>query len=197
MVHSELHNDKELFLLIAAGDETAFASIFHKYNVQLYPAVLKILKSQAEAEEIVQNTFLKLWLNRHQLPEVDSPGAWLTRIASNLALNALRDKATYHRHTAIAGQSMATEEGEPELHLNARELKNLISEAVELMPAARQQIFKMSRYEGLSRQEIAQQLGLAESTVKNQLTSSLKFIQEYLIKKHGIHLPLIIFLLFY
>jgi RNA polymerase sigma-70 factor (ECF subfamily) len=196
LVNSDLHNDKQLFLQIADGDETAFATVFHKYNRQLFPAVLKILKSQAEAEETVQNTFLKLWLNRRQLPEIESPGAWLTRIASNLALNALRDKATYQRHTIIAGHSLAGDDDELERNLNARELKTLIAEAVEMMPAARQQVFKMSRNEGLNRQEIAQILGISESTVKNQLSSSLKFIQEYLVKKHGIHLPLIIFLLF-
>lgn len=196
LVKSDSHNDKELFLQIADGNETAFATIFHKYNVQLYPAVMKILRNQEEAEEIIQNTFLKLWLKRHELPAIESPGGWLTRIASNLALNALRDKATYRKYTVIAGSSIAEDDDELEQSLNARELSSLINEAVAMMPAAKQQVFKMSRQNGLTRQEIAQQLGISEHTVKNQLSSSLKFIQEYLLKKHGIHLPLIIFLLF-
>ncbi|RZS71062.1 RNA polymerase sigma factor [Pseudobacter ginsenosidimutans] len=192
----DLHSDKELFSQIAEGDESAFATVFHKYNIQLFPGVLKVLKSQAEAEEIVQNTFLKLWLNRLQLPEIENPGAWLFRIASNLALNALRDKATYRHYTAAAGNS--SPEGEPDAlnEISTKELKSIIAEAVELMPTARQEVFRLSRYEGLSRQEIAQKLGIAESTVKNQLTSSLKFIQEFIGKKYGIHLPVIIFLLF-
>ncbi len=164
--------------------------------MRLFPAVLKILKSEVESEEIVQNTFLKLWMNRHQLPEIENPGAWLSKIASNLALNALRDKANYKRYKELAGNSDSSEEDGLQLSLDAKELKLLIAEAVAVLPASRQQIFKMSRYEGLSRQEIAQKLGVAESTVKNQLTSSLKFIQEYIVKKHGIYLPLIIFLLF-
>lgn len=182
---------------IAAGDENAFATIFHKYNRLLYPAIVKMVKSQTEAKEIVQNTFLRLWLNRQQLTEIESPGAWLNRVAANFALNSLRDRATYDRHILIAGQSMAADDDELELNLNARELKKLITEAVEVMPEGRQKVFTMSRYDGMSRHEIAQQLGISESTVKNQLSSSLKFIQEYLVKKHGIHLPLTIFLLFY
>lgn len=196
MNNSELNNETELFGRIAEGDEAAFATVFHYYNKRLFPGVLKILKSQAEAEEVVQNTFLKLWLTRHQLPEIEKPGAWLSKIASNLALNALRDKANYKRHTELVGISDISEEAGLQRSLDAKELKLLITEAVAVLPAGRQQIFRMSRYEGLSRPEIAQKLGVTESTVKNQLTSSLKFIQEYLLKKHGIHLPLIIFLLF-
>lgn len=194
--NSVLYNENDLFSRIAEGDEAAFATIFHLYNMKLYPAVLKIVKSRAEAEEIIQNTFLKLWLNRHELPAIEKPGAWLSRIASNLALNALRDKANYRRYTTMAGHSMLTEENDIQLNLNARELKSLIAEAVEMMPAGRQQVFRMSRYEGLSRQEIAQKTGITESTVKNQLTSSLRFIQEYIVKKYGVHLPVIIFMLF-
>lgn len=197
MNDKDLHTDRELFMQIAAGDENAFATIFHKYNRLLYPAIVKMVKSQTEAKEIVQNTFLKLWLNRQQLTEIEAPGAWLNRVAANFALNSLRDRATYDRHILIAGQSMAADDDELELNLNARELKKLITEAVEVMPEGRQKVFTMSRYDGMSRHEIAQQLGISESTVKNQLSSSLKFIQEYLVKKHGIHLPLTIFLLFY
>lgn len=197
MIDKELNNDRALFIQIADGDEDAFTTIFHRYNNLLYPAIIKIVKSNSEAKEIVQNTFLKLWLNRQELPAIESPGAWLTRVAANLALNSLRDKATYDRHLANAGQSMAAGDEELERNLNARELNNLIAEAVELMPAGRQKVFTMSRYEGMSRQEIAKQLGISESTVKNQLSSSLKFVQDYLVKKHGIYLPLTIFLLFY
>lgn len=196
MNNSGLHNESELFSRIAAGDETAFAAIFHYYNRRLFPGVVKILRSEAEAEEVVQNTFLKLWLNRHQLPEIEKPGAWLSKIASNFALNVLRNNANYKRHTELAGNSNHAEDDGLHRSLDAKELKGLIAEAVSELPAGRQLVFKMSRYEGLNRQEIAQKLGVTESTVKNQLTSSLKFIQNYLVKKHGIHLPLIIFLLF-
>jgi RNA polymerase sigma-70 factor (family 1) len=186
------YQDRELFTRIAGGDEDAFAMIFHEYNARLFPTVLKMVKSQTEAEEIIQNVFLRVWLKRDQLPEIEKPGAWLFRIASNLALSFLRDKATYWRHAAVAAPASEEDDEILQLSLDAKELRHLIAEAAGALPEARRQIFTLSRFEGLSRPEIAQQLGLAESTVKNQLTSSLRFIQEYIFKKYGIQLPLII-----
>lgn len=197
MTEKQAHNERDLFEQIARGDENAYALIFHAYNARLYPAVLKIIKSPAQAEEIIQNTFLKLWLHRHRLPEIEKPGAWLFRIASNLALSTLRNEAVYHRHVQGAGTTLPAADEDLQLALDAKELKQLIAEAVDILPASRQQIFRLSRYDGLSREEIAQKLGITESTVKNQLTSSIKFIREYIVKKQGIHLPLVIFLLFY
>ncbi len=193
----DIHIERDLFLQIAGGNETAFRKIFHIYNAKLFPAMLSLTKSEAEAEEIVQDVFLKLWLNRASLPEIENPGGWLYRIASNLALSSLRTKARNIKHSSVLQEGQTEADDSLELKLDASELNKLVAEAVEKLPSGRRQVFILSRVEGLNRKQISERMGLSESTVKNQLTSALKFIQAYIIKKRGVYLPVILFLPFY
>jgi RNA polymerase sigma-70 factor (family 1) len=188
-------DDTHLFHQIATGNETAFREIFHKYTSKLYPAVFKIVKDQNEAEEIIQNLFLKLWLKKETLTEIENPGAWLYRVASNLALSSLRKQAQVRASAKII-QHQYNEEEHITPELDAKELNQLVNEAIQQLPAGRRQIYTLSRQQGMNRQEIATQLGVSESTVKNQLSSALKFIQQYINSRHGIYLPVIFFLPF-
>ncbi len=76
---------------IAIGDEQAFAQIFEQYNPIIYTYVLRISGSETLTQEIVQDAFLKTWLKRDKLPEIENFGGWLFRIAANLTYDALRN----------------------------------------------------------------------------------------------------------
>ena len=190
------HEELKLFKLIAEGNESAFSEVFHEYNSRLFMVVLKITKSESEAEEIIQNVFLKLWLNRHKLHEIENPGAWLYKVASNLALSFLRSKATQLRHEKVLQCRQLNLQDDIQLQLEAKEIKNLVSIAIEGLPPGRRELYILSRHEGLNRMEIASRLGITESTVKNQLGSALKFIQQYINQRNGVSLPVIVLLLF-
>lgn len=192
-----LHTDKERFDRIALGDETAFAEVFHAYNARLYPVVFRLLKSHGEAEEIMQDVFLRLWLHRDKLPEIQNPGAWLTTIASNLALSRLRHQAVERRHQPRIMESREVSEVVVEEALQAREVGRWIQEAVEQLPPSRREVFILSRNLGYSRRQIAEKLGISESTVKNQLNSALHFVHDYLLKNKGLSLPYFLLILLY
>jgi Sigma-70 region 2 len=96
-------SDKLLFRLISEGDESAFRDIFHAYRKILYPVVLSLVKVEADAKEILQETFLKLWLKRETLTEIESPGGWLYSVASTEALMHLRKESRYARRLQKAG----------------------------------------------------------------------------------------------
>lgn len=194
---NDLQSDLGRFARIATGDEAAFAEIFHSYNAKIFPVAMRLVKSQGEAEEIVQEVFLRLWLHREKLPEIKNPGAWLISIASNLALTHLRHKAVQQRH-----HPRIQEEGEGsdllvEETLQAREVGRWIHEAVEMLPPSRREVFLLSRNQGYSRREIAEKLGISESTVKNQLNAALHFLQDYLLNNKGLSLPTLLLILLY
>lgn len=195
MESNTIQEEQRLFKQIADGNEMAFGTVFHKYNSRLFSVVLNITKSESEAEEIIQNVFLKLWLNRNTLNEIEKPSAWLYKVASNLALSFLRTKAVQMRHEKLLHWHQPVEQDEIQLELEAKELKIFVSQAVDNLPPGRREIYKLSRQHGLNRIEIARQLGITESTVKNQLGSALKFIHQYIIQKQGIYLPAIFFML--
>lgn len=174
-----------LFSRIAEGDEEAYRMIFHEQNARLFYTVQKLVKSAAEAEDIIQETFLRLWLRRHTLPGIENPVAWLHTIASNLALDALRRQAK-ERVRVKAGE---TESMGPDIAFDAKEAGILIQQAIRQLPPSRRKVFELSRNEGLSRREIAEKLHISESTVKNQLTAAFRFIQDHIEKAGTISLP--------
>jgi len=176
----ESYSDKELFIRISESDETAFEQIFHTYNKKLFPVVRSITKSEAAAEEIVQEVFLRLWLHRAALKQINEPAAWLVRIASNLSLTWLKRSVTYAKLLKQVEAEMPVEVINPGSVMDAEKMAALVAGIVTLLPEKRRKIYCLSREMGLSRQEIAHLLQVSESTVKNQLTASLKFIQRHI-----------------
>jgi RNA polymerase sigma-70 factor (family 1) len=188
------HNDISLFGRIAAGDEEAFETIFHAHNRTLYPFILSVVKNEADAKEIIQEVFLKLWLKRESLTTIDNPGGWLYTVAANTAYAYLRREARYATRLQTAAGFPGASLDDIHEQFDTKEMKAMIAEAVVKLPARRRQVFEMSRYEGRSRREIAEELGISENTVRNHLAEAVSSIQDY-IKKHGsVYLPAILIL---
>lgn len=186
--------DEQLLLKqIAEGNEQAFAVFFYRYLPILQPFALKFTKSDIAAEEIVQDTFLRVWLNREKLEEVANVKAWLYKYASNECLNYLRKQLKLTRaidnfsleHPQESNSTVDT------IHLN--DVSYLVKEAIDRLPAQRKKIYQMSRTDGMNIPEIAEALDLSPNTVKNALVISLKTIREHL-NKHGIALSLLAYI---
>ena len=190
------YHDKDLFDLIAQGDEAAFTAIFHRYNRRLFHKITSITKSETEAEEIIQELFLRLWLNRYKLSAIENPGGWLHTVAANLSLDALRKKARTFTYAHSSEEDDPEDTLQPAAQFELKEVQGLITEAIDKLPSSRKKVFMLSRTQGLTRKEIAQQLGVSESTVKNQLTSALQFVQDYLKSRGGLYLPSLLILNF-
>jgi RNA polymerase sigma-70 factor (ECF subfamily) len=184
------YHEKELFRRIAAGDEQAFATIFHQYTAIIYPFVLKKVKSQAAAEEIVQDVFLKLWTKREMLSTVEAPAGYLMRIATNRTLDHLRRKAIEYRVMQESGVSDA--HSAVENTVSFREAKRILDEAIAAMPAQRRTIYLLQQ-EGYSYEEIATHLGISAHTVRNHLAFASKYLKNYL-REHGLSLFIILLL---
>ena len=167
---------------IAHGDETAFGILFHAYLPTLQPFLLKLTHSAADTEEVLQETFVRLWMARDKLVDVQNLNAWVFTVASNECYKYLRRK-NLRREGLHALDAHGDEQ--TTLHtIHFHEVNRLIGEAVRLLPAQRRRIYKMSRDEGLRIPEIADALHLSPNTVKNVLVTSLRFIRQYL-EAHG------------
>ena len=169
-------------LLIAEGDENAFGTLFNTYTAQLHPYIKGIIKSEMMVEEIIQETFIRVWMNRDKLPEIKVPKAWIFTIASNLCFNYLRDQARQDKLVKVVSDKTNLSEDQQEA-TELKELKRTIQEAVDRLPPQRKLIWKMQREQGMKIAEIAEQLNIAVPTVKNTLTKSLLFIRKYLEEK--------------
>ena len=172
-----MHDEKALFRRMAGGDEKAFRQLFHHYNKILQPFVFKLTRSSQAAEEVLQEVFLKVWLNREKLAMAEDPKAYLIRIVSNESMNYLRVRAREEKMLAVVRPMTPEEAPSAEQRLSCRETELQIQEAVDRLPQACRDIYRMSREELMRIPEIASTLGLSNSTVKNQLVKALKSIR--------------------
>lgn len=181
-----VQNDDErwLFRQIAEGDEAAFERIYRSYVPQLASFLKRFSVSDREVDEIIQEAFLRVWLQRDKLPEVEFPKAWVFRISSNIVFNYLKRSVTEEKAKTMIGSNMSSGHNDTEETLHLHQLMGAIARAVESLSPQRKRIYEMSRQDGLAIPEIAEKLGLSSNTVKNTLTSSLQLIREFL-QQHG------------
>ena len=150
----------------------------------------ELLGNPFQAEEMIQQTFLNIWLKRDKLREVEHPRAYIFKIAANECYMSLRKKILARNYLQQLPERMESDE-HPIAHFNLQEVKGLIGEAVTQLPQTQRQVFYLSREQHLSVKEIAEQLELSPQTVKNNLTSALKQIRLHL-QQSGYPIPLII-----
>ena len=182
----KLINETELFAELAEGNERAFETIYHHYNKRLAPFVDKMVRSPELAEEIVQDIFVHLWLNRQLLANVSHPTSYLFNIATNKTLDYLKKIANNAKlMDRIASRS--TEYGnETEERVIFRESAAIIQMAVSALPEQRRLIYHLSRVEGLTHEQIAERLNISKHTVKNQMVHALKSIRIFAEKRASI-----------
>ena len=168
---------KNILCDIAAGDNEAFKTLFNMFFPKVKVFLVKFLKDDKAAEDIAQDIFVKIWSLRHVLPEVRSFNTYLYRMTKNAALNYLRDK----KFAVEISEISILDDSDIEQDYYRKEKELLIKLAVEQMPPQRRKIFTMSRYQGMSNDEIAKSLGLSKHTVENHLSISLKEIRELMV----------------
>lgn len=175
-------DDIQLFRLIAGGDEGAFRKLFDKYRSKMYRYLVYILGRPAEAEECLQDIFLRLWSSRQRLDQVSHPEQYLYAMVRNRAYTALESIG----RRAVLQQQLQQQQHDPkttEETVFYNECKRLIDEVVSKLPSQRQTIYRMAKEQGLGRKEIAQALNISEHTVKNALGIAVQDIRTYLEEK--------------
>ena len=170
-------NEKHNIEKIASGDHMAFQDMFMAYFPKMKYFIGHIVKSESVAEEISQDIFMKVWLNREFLPNLKSLNAYLYKMARNMSINYLEHK--YVEDTFLSNyKAMHAEDLNDEL--DARELELLVQLTIDRMPEQRRKVYIMNRMEHLKNDEIAALLSLSKKTVENHLNLALKEIRRVL-----------------
>ena len=165
---------------MADGDQLAFRQFFDIYKEKLFTFVYGLTHSKVDAEEVLQDVFLKLWESRSRLKEIDNPQAYIFRMTRNRTLDLLSRIGRDQKLIKQLWANIRMSEEFTEQILQARESQKLIREAMTELSDRQRKIVELSREEGLSHDEIAGKLGLSKQTVKNHLSEALKKIRLYL-----------------
>jgi RNA polymerase sigma-70 factor (family 1) len=174
------YDEKILLQKIAAGDETAFTSLFNHWHQQLGDYIVRLTGSLPIAEEIVQEVFVTIWTKRELLHNVENAGSYIYRLCRNKTLNQLRNIARERVRNAAWIKLSEQSCGDPDQEIFFR----LIDEAIAKLPPQQQKAWILSRREGLMYEEVARQMQLSRETVKRHLQLSVRFISNY-VKQHA------------
>jgi len=194
---SALHpyDEKALLFRLAAGDEDAFASLYHHYQASLDLFLTRFVKSPQLAEDLSQEIFLKIWEQREKLRELMSFRAFLFIVARNYTLNILHKAG---RSSAAMGEitrhalSQHTQSPTEDAVLS-REYQEFLDRTIKSLPPRAREVFRLCRQQQLSYEEVAAQLGISRNSVKNHMVHSMKILRTSV--ERDLQIPLSLFLL--
>jgi RNA polymerase sigma-70 factor (family 1) len=191
----EPYEEKLLLAEVSSGDEKAFRKLYDAYFDRLSVYVYKFNKSEEATAEIVQDVFLKLWITRGAAKQIDSLQGYLFRSARNRTIDYLRKLARDSNLANLVSLQLSDERNNIEEKLNLSDLQLLINQALEELSEQKKQIFKLSKLDGLSHDEISEAMNLSKSTVKNHLSETLRHLRKHLSQRpdHDYLLMILIF----
>lgn len=173
------HTDASLIRLFRTRPEQAIEILFREYYPDVCRSVLRIIPDPGIAEDIAQDVFFDLWRKREKLNINSSFSAYLRRAARNKSLNYIRDRKINPEGEDQLPQSGAIQT-DANRKLEIQDLQRSIDQAINELPERCRQIFSLSRFEEMSYQEIADQLGISIKTVENQISKALRLLREAL-----------------
>ena len=171
-----MHSERELVDRMKEGMTSAFDKLYENYSNRLYHFALSNLKSKQDAEEVVQNTFFKIWEKRNSIDSSHPFKSFLFSIAYHTTIDLLRERLKERKYRDIILAS-ASAEYNPEEALEFGDLLEQVEQIVSELPPRKLEIYTLSRKKHLSYSEISEQLGITIKTVENSINFSLHFIK--------------------
>ena len=178
--------DNELFLKLKDGDEQAFKVLFQKYYSSLCLFARQFFSDREMAEETVQDMFVKIWEKRELLNIESSVKHYLFRSVRNHCLNQIQHEKIKQQYASKVIESAHQEIDQDQYYLEV-DLLQRIEKSIDSLPPKRQEIFRLSREQGLKYKEIADTLNISVKTVEAQMGLALKYLRDEL-KDYNKHL---------
>jgi RNA polymerase sigma-70 factor (family 1) len=165
---------------IQQADTNAFRLLYDGFHRDLYKFAQNTVKSKALAEDIIQDTFVKIWDKRAQLDPDKSIKSYLFTICRNFCLDTLQKVSNTEslRTEIIESYEAQIEDNELGLHNEA-----LLRQAIDSLPTQRRIVFEKAKLENLSYDQIAADLGISKGTVSDHLVKAMRAVREYFIAK--------------
>lgn len=174
-------SDGDLLRAAARGTETALAEIYDRYRLILFGLIVRILHDRAEAEEVLQETFLQVWRRAGDFDESRGRAfTWLVTIARSRALDRLRAAGSRSRVAGEAAQMPRDEVGDAAEDALKSERGAVVRQALAELPNEQRHALFLAYFEGLTQTEIAARLGDPLGTVKTRMRAGMIKLRELL-----------------
>lgn len=178
-MQENLNTERQWLEQLAGGEESAFRHLFDRYHPFIYSFALRMTASDTIAKDVVQDVLVKIWINRRSLHNIDNLSAYINRMTRNQVLNGMKRRA--HEESLIRELYPSGESHNPtEEAALGKELEQLLHKAIAQLPAQQQNVYRMSRIEGLKHDDIAHRLNISRETVKKHMMAALRSVKQYL-----------------
>lgn len=173
--------DIQLVKSLQKGDIKAFDRLFENYARRLLYFARGYLKSKEDAEDLVQEVFIKIWEKRKEIKEYYSFQSFIFTITYNAIKKYFRTKNTEQKYLKIFQEDFNESVDSTKLEIEYNEISQQVISAIEKLPPRRKEIFKLSREQGLPHKEIARIMEISPKTVENQIREAIKQIKKHLV----------------
>jgi RNA polymerase sigma-70 factor (ECF subfamily) len=189
-------NENDLVARLNNSDGEAFEQLYQLYSGRLFGYLIKLVKSEVFAQELLQDTFIKLWNKRENINPEKSFRSYLFRIAENNVYDFFRKAARDKKLQEAIIKNACENYRHVEENLLTKENEQILQDAINLLPPKRRQIFQLIKIEERSYEEVSTLLNISVSTINDHIVKATKSIHEALKQYHIAELGMIfIFLL--
>ena len=177
-------DERDLLQRVAGGDAASFRILFNRYARHIYGLTLRFTKDPQQAEDLTQEVFTRIWMNRASLTEVLHFRPFLNTITRNLVRDFLKKKTISTHNEPALLHAIGDAAPGPQEKIDAKELQGALNEAISQLSPQLKTAFTLSRVEGLTHQQIATHMNISVLTSKNHLVRALASIRNYLREKY-------------
>lgn len=178
---------------LKGGDEKSFCELYNFFKPKIFYTSKKMNLSSEDAEETVQEVFLIIWKNRHNLNCELSFNAYLITILKSIIIKKAKKEARRMAYEVYEISTMETSSNETEKQIEYREFEEISHAEVEKLPKTQKEIFKMKNYENLASGEIAEKLSISKRTVESHIYAATKSVKQKLLTKYMIPVKSLVF----
>jgi RNA polymerase sigma-70 factor (ECF subfamily) len=188
-------SDSEVVKRVRAGERALFEVLMRRHNQRVYRAARAIVKDETEAEDVMQQAYINAFTHLHQFEERSQFSTWLTRIALNEAfarrkkMRAAENLIHVDDDRGAHMDSVRSPQPDPERQAYARELHQVLEDAVDALPETYRAVFMLRDIEGMSTAETGEGLGLGEEAVKTRLHRARVMIRRAVTARIGATTP--------
>lgn len=175
----QLYEETKLILLLAEDSEYAFQLIYDRYRNRVYQVAIRYLKSPIYAQEVVQDVFLKLWLERKKFNKDQPLEAWIYSVAKNNLLNRIKKIANNWKAIGKLKLSLSKFVDNADYKIKDAQYNLLLKNALEGLSKQQQKVFILARQEKLTYLQISEQMGISQTTVKTHMVRAMEHIKNY------------------
>ena len=160
--------------------EEAFRELLHLYQERLYWQIRNILKNHDDTDDVLQNTFIKIFRNINQFKGDSQLFSWMYRIATNEAITFLNKRAKKQKLSSVELQEQLIDNLTSDVYFEGSEIQLKLQKAIATLPDRQQQVFNMKYFQELKYREMSEILGTTEGALKTSYHIAVKKIEQFL-----------------